>query len=106
MAIFTDIEHLRDKIMAFGEQLHEFAQYAPDQDEVSVAGIGEEYQKLHDAYGHLKKAADESAIWVRRIAKYLKPLTKNQHLNADNLPKINALIDALGRIFDVFEKCA
>ena len=102
MAIFTEIEELRDRIMAFGEQLHEFAQYAPDQDEVSVAGIGEEYQKLHDAYGHLKKAADESAIWVHRIAKYLEPLSKNQHLSADNLPRANALIDALARIFHVF----
>jgi hypothetical protein len=40
MAIFTDIEELRDKIMTFGEQLHEFAQYAPDHGEVSAAGIG------------------------------------------------------------------
>ena len=36
MAIFTDI-------------------YAPDHNEVSVAGIGEEYQQLYDAFGHLKK---------------------------------------------------
>src|SRR5262252_4937933 len=105
MAIFTDIEQLRDKIMAFGEQLHEFAQYAPDHDEVSVAGIGEEYQQLHDAYGHLEKAADESVIWLNRIAKYLEPLNRIQHLSADNL-RANALIDALGRIFDVFEKSA
>jgi hypothetical protein len=55
MPIFTDIEELRDKIMAFGEQLQEFAQYPPDHDEVSVAGIGEEYQQLHDAYWRLKK---------------------------------------------------
>jgi len=105
MAIFTDIEELRDKIMAFGEQLQEFAQYAPDHDEVSVAGIGEEYQQLHDAYGPLKKAADESVIWLNRIAKYLEPLNGNQHLSADNL-RANALIDALGGIFDVFEKSA
>jgi hypothetical protein len=52
----------------------------------------------------LKKAADESAIWLNRIAELLKPLTKNQHLSADDLPRVNALIDALGRIFDVFEK--
>jgi hypothetical protein len=106
MPIFTDIEQLRDKIMAFGEQLHEFAQYAPDRGEVLVAGIGEEYQQLHDAYGQLKKAADESVIWLMRIAKYLEPLTKDQHLSADDLPKANALIDALGRIFDVFENPA
>ena len=106
MAIFTDIEELRDKIMAFGEQLHEFAQYAPDHDEVSVAGIGEEYQQLHNAFGNLKKAADESAIWLNRIAEYLEPIAKNQRLSADNLPRVNALIDALGRIFDVFEKSA
>ena len=34
MAIFTDIEEPRDKIMVFGEQLDECAQYAPDHDEV------------------------------------------------------------------------
>ena len=102
MAIFTDIEHLRDKIMAFGEQLHEFAQCAPDHDEVSIAGVGEEYQQLYDAFWHLKKAADESTIWLNRIAEYLEPLTKNQHLSADDLPRVNALIDALDRIFDVF----
>jgi hypothetical protein len=101
-----DIEELRDQIMAFGEQLHEFAQYAPDHGEVSAAGIGEEYQQLYDAFGHLKTAADESAIWLNRIAELLKPLTKNQQLNADDLSRVNALIDALGRIFDVFEKCA
>ena len=106
MAIFTDIEQLRDKIMAFGEQLHEFAQYTPDNNEASAAGIGEEYQQLYDAFWHLKKAADESAIWLNRIAKHLEPLTKNQHLSADDLPRVNALIDALGSIFDVFEKCA
>ena len=106
MPIFTDIEQLRDKIMAFGEQLHEFSQYAPDRGEVLVAGIGEEYQQLHDAYGQLKNAADESVIWLMRIAKYLEPLTKHQHLSADDLSKANALIDALGRIFDVFEKSA
>ena len=102
MAIFTDIEHLRDKIMAFGEQLHEFAQCAPDHDEVSIAGVGEEYQQLYDAFWHLKKAADESTIWLNRIAEYLEPLTKDQHLSADDLPRVNALIGALDRIFDVF----
>jgi len=102
MAIFTDIEHLRDKIMGFGEQLHEFAQCTPDHDEVSIAGVGEEYQQLYDAFWHLKKAADESTIWLNRIAEYLEPLTKDQHLSADDLPRVNALIDALDRIFDVF----
>ena len=101
MAIFTDIEHLRDKIMAFGEQLHEFAQYALDHNEVSVAGIGEEYQQLYDAFWHLKTAADESTIWLNRIAEYLEPLTKDQHLSADDLQRVDALIDALDRIFDV-----
>jgi hypothetical protein len=90
MAIFTDIEELRDKIMAFGEQLHEFAQCAPDHGEVSTAGIGEEYQQLHNAFGNLKKAADESAIWLNRIAEYLEPIAKNQRLSGDNLPRVNA----------------
>jgi hypothetical protein len=45
-------------------------------------------------------------IWLERIAKYLEPLVKHQHLSADDLPKANALIDALKRIFDVFEKSA
>ena len=102
MAIFTDIEQLRDKIMTFGEQLHEFAQYAPDHDEVSVAGIGEGYQQLYDAFWHLQTAADESRIWLNRIAEYLEPITKDQHLSADDLPRVNALIDALDKIFDVF----
>ena len=106
MAIFTDIEKLIDQIMAFGEQLHEFAQYASDHGEVSAAGIGQEYQQLYDAFWHVKKAADESAIWLNRIAEYLEPLTKNQHLSADELPRVNALIDALDSIVDVFEKCA
>ena len=102
MAIFTDIEQLRDKIMTFGEQLHEFAQCAPDHDEVSVAGIGEGYQQLYDAFWHLQTAADESRIWLNRIAEYLEPITKDQHLSADDLPRVNALIGALDRIFDVF----
>ena len=71
----------------------------------SLAGRQVEYQQLHDAYGHLKKAANESVIWLNRIAKYLEPLNGNQHLSADNL-RANALIDALGGIFDVFEKSA
>jgi hypothetical protein len=103
MPIFTDIEELRDKIMAFGEQLHEFAQYAPDCGEVSVAAIGEECQQLHDSYCHLKQAADESVILLNRIANYLTPLNNNKHISADNILIANALIDALGSIFDVFE---
>jgi hypothetical protein len=54
----------------------------------------------------LKQAADESVIWLNRIAKYLELFNKNKHLSADDLPKANALIDALGRIFDVFENLA
>ena len=99
MAIFTDIEHLRDKIMAFGEQLHEFAQCAPDHGEVSIAGIGEEYQQLHNAFGNLKKAADESAIWLNRIAEYLEPIAKNQRLSGDNLPRVNATNRCAGQDF-------
>jgi hypothetical protein len=73
--------------MAFGEQLNEFAHNTHRITvKFSVAGIGEEYQQRYDAFWHLKKAADESAIWLNQIAEYLEPFTKNQHLSADDLP--------------------
>src|SRR5262249_991542 len=71
-------------------KLHEFAQYAPDHDEVSVAGIGEGYQQLYDAFWHSKTAADESGIWLNRIAEYLEPITKDQPLRTDDLPRVGS----------------